>query len=69
MVRDLDFERKSVYELRVVAKDRASMGGRENTATAALLVKVEDISDAPPGTYVTAVVMARTSFSRSKLLG
>ncbi|KAG8193980.1 hypothetical protein JTE90_013674 [Oedothorax gibbosus] len=43
----LDFERKSLYQLRVLAIDRANTG-RRNTATAAILVKVEDVEDQPP---------------------
>ncbi|KAL1379346.1 hypothetical protein pipiens_014963 [Culex pipiens pipiens] len=69
--RSLDYERKSLYQLRILAKDRA-IQGRVNTGTAALLVKVKDVEDqlpefilvssvtriaedAPVGTEVTAV--------------
>ena len=49
VVGDLDYETKSVYQLQVLAKDRASANfGRVNTATAAIVVRVEDIPDQPP---------------------
>uniref|UniRef100_A0A8D8D154 Cadherin-23 n=2 Tax=Culex pipiens TaxID=7175 RepID=A0A8D8D154_CULPI len=71
LVGSLDYERKSLYQLRILAKDRA-IQGRVNTGTAALLVKVKDVEDqlpefilvssvtriaedAPVGTEVTAV--------------
>ncbi|XP_045137140.1 cadherin-23-like [Portunus trituberculatus] len=44
---DLDYERKSLYQLRVLAVDRA-ISGRVNTATAALVVRVGDVEDQPP---------------------
>ncbi|XP_022254266.1 cadherin-23-like [Limulus polyphemus] len=47
LVGKLDYERKSLYQLRVLAVDRAN-SGRRNTATAAILVKVEDVEDQPP---------------------
>ena len=47
VVGDLDYEAKSVYQLQVLAKDRANFG-QVNTATAAVLVKVIDIPDRPP---------------------
>ena len=43
----LDYEEKSLYQLRILAKDRASEG-RINTATAALLVRVVDVEDRDP---------------------
>ncbi|XP_071547486.1 cadherin-23 isoform X4 [Panulirus ornatus] len=47
LVGDLDFERKSLYQLRVLAVDRA-ISGRVNTGTAALVVRVTDVEDQPP---------------------
>ncbi|XP_076365612.1 cadherin-23-like isoform X2 [Tachypleus tridentatus] len=47
LIGPLDFEKKSVYHLNVFATDRSNSGKR-NTATAAILVKVEDIEDQPP---------------------
>lgn len=47
LVRQLDYEQKSLYQLRVLAVDRANQGP-VNTATAALLVKVRDVEDQPP---------------------
>lgn len=47
LVRELDYEQKSLYQLRVLAVDRANQGPI-NTATAALLVKVRDVEDQPP---------------------
>ncbi|KAL1424749.1 hypothetical protein MTO96_019894 [Rhipicephalus appendiculatus] len=43
----LDYERKFIYELRVLAIDRANAGPR-HTATAVVLVKVDDVEDQPP---------------------
>ncbi|XP_069185641.1 cadherin-23 isoform X4 [Procambarus clarkii] len=47
LVGDLDYERKSLYQLRVLAVDRA-ISGRVNTGTAALVVRVKDVEDQPP---------------------
>ncbi|XP_050735758.1 cadherin-23-like isoform X6 [Eriocheir sinensis] len=47
LVGDLDYERKSLYQLRVLAVDRA-ISGQVNTATAALVVRVGDVEDQPP---------------------
>ena len=48
----LDYETQSVYQLKVIAMDRGGFGGfnqdRVNTATAAVLVKVEDVEDKKP---------------------
>ena len=38
--RNLDYERASLHQLKVLASDRGGVGGGGNTATAALLVKV-----------------------------
>lgn len=67
----LDYERKSLYQLKVLAIDRANQG-RINTGTAAIVVKVKDLEDngpefiskssvtrisesVPKGSYVTTV--------------
>ena len=43
----LDYERKSLYQIRVLAGDRA-MEGQRKTSTAAIVVQVEDVDDQPP---------------------
>ena len=43
----LDYERQSVHHLKVLASDRGGFGDG-NTATAAILVKVNDVPDQPP---------------------
>ncbi|XP_013115891.2 cadherin-23 [Stomoxys calcitrans] len=43
----LDYETKALYQLRVLAVDRANQGP-VNTGTAAILIKVKDIEDQPP---------------------
>nr|XP_023023050.1 cadherin-23 [Leptinotarsa decemlineata] len=47
LVAALDYERQTVHQLKILAIDRAKEG-RVNTATAALLIKVEDVEDQPP---------------------
>ncbi|OQR74996.1 cadherin-23-like [Tropilaelaps mercedesae] len=47
LVGQVDYEKKFVYELRVLATDRALQGPR-HTATAVVIVKVEDLEDQPP---------------------
>ncbi|XP_029849055.2 cadherin-23 [Ixodes scapularis] len=47
LVGPLDYERKFIYELRILAIDRANSGPR-HTATAVVLVKVDDVEDQPP---------------------
>ncbi|CAL4059672.1 unnamed protein product [Meganyctiphanes norvegica] len=47
LVGSLDYERKRLYQLKVLAVDRA-ISGRVNTGTAAVLVKVVDVEDRPP---------------------
>ncbi|KAH9361060.1 hypothetical protein HPB48_002922 [Haemaphysalis longicornis] len=47
LIGPLDYERKFIYELRVLAIDRANAGPR-HTATAVVLVKVDDVEDQPP---------------------
>lgn len=43
----LDYERKSLYQIRVLAIDRAMEDSRK-TSTAAIVVQVEDVDDQPP---------------------
>lgn len=59
LTRNLDYERKSLYQLRVLAVDRANQG-RVNTGTAAILVKVQDVEDQPPE-FVVASPVTRIS--------
>ena len=59
LVGKLDYERKYLYQVRVLAKDRANKG-RVNTATAAILIKVEDVEDQPPE-FVVAPSVTRVS--------
>jgi len=40
LIGDPDYERKSVYQIKVIAADRSNFGGTVNTATAAILVQV-----------------------------
>ena len=47
LIGDPDYEKKSLYQLKILATDRSNFG-RVNTATAAILVEVEDIADQPP---------------------
>ena len=47
LIGDLDYEQQKLHQLRVVAKDRANFG-RVNSATSAILIKVQDIEDEPP---------------------
>ncbi|XP_044252213.1 cadherin-23 [Drosophila takahashii] len=55
--KELDYERKSLYQLRVLAIDRANQGP-VNTGTAAILVKVKDLEDQPPE-FVEVQAVAR----------
>ncbi|XP_049868235.1 cadherin-23 [Pectinophora gossypiella] len=59
LVNRLDYEKKSLYQLRVLAVDRANQG-RVNTGTAAILVKVQDVEDQPPE-FVVASPVTRIS--------
>lgn len=43
----LDYESKSLYQLRILAIDRANYGP-VNTGTAAILIKIRDVEDQPP---------------------
>ena len=44
---DLDYEKQSLHQLRIVAKDRANFG-RVNSATTGILIRVQDIEDKAP---------------------
>lgn len=55
--RELDYETKSLYQLRILAIDRANQGP-VNTGTAAILIKVRDIEDQPPE-FVEVQAVAR----------
>uniref|UniRef100_A0A1B0CCE9 Putative cadherin egf lag seven-pass g-type receptor n=1 Tax=Lutzomyia longipalpis TaxID=7200 RepID=A0A1B0CCE9_LUTLO len=59
LMRDLDYERKSLYQLRILAVDRANQG-KVNTGSAALLVKVKDMEDQPPE-FVAVTPVIRVS--------
>lgn len=59
MKKSLDYERKSLYQLKVLAIDRANQG-RINTGTAALVVKVKDLEDQGPE-FVTQSPVTRIS--------
>lgn len=60
----LDYERKSLYQLKVLAIDRANQG-RINTGTAALVVKVRDLEDQGPE-FVSQSPVTRISESIPK---
>ncbi|XP_046612201.1 cadherin-23 isoform X1 [Neodiprion virginianus] len=47
LVGPLDYERKYLYQLRILAVDRA-INEKVNTGTSAILVKVQDVEDQPP---------------------
>ncbi|CAH1406526.1 unnamed protein product [Nezara viridula] len=55
LVGKLDYERKFLYQLRVLAVDRSN-NDRINTGTAALVVKVQDVEDQPPEFVVVSPV-------------
>ncbi|RZF38140.1 hypothetical protein LSTR_LSTR005501 [Laodelphax striatellus] len=55
LVGQLDYERKFLYQLRILAVDRSN-NERINTATAAILVKVVDVEDQPPEFVVVSPV-------------
>eukprot|EP00095_Tigriopus_kingsejongensis_P008988 snap_masked-scaffold783_size97670-processed-gene-0.6 protein:Tk08988 transcript:snap_masked-scaffold783_size97670-processed-gene-0.6-mRNA-1 annotation:"PREDICTED: uncharacterized protein LOC100879829" len=56
---DLDYETRPVYQLEILARDRANFG-QANTATAGILVKVQDIADQPPE-FVSVPSVTRVS--------
>ncbi|CAG5108412.1 Similar to Cdh23: Cadherin-23 (Mus musculus) [Cotesia congregata] len=55
----LDYEKKYLYQLRILAVDRA-INGRINTGTTAILVKVQDVEDQPPE-FIAMTPVARIS--------
>ncbi|CAH0391322.1 unnamed protein product [Bemisia tabaci] len=59
LVGQLDYERKFLHQLRVLAVDRSN-NDRVNTGTAAILVKVQDVEDQPPE-FVVVVPVTRVS--------
>lgn len=56
----LDYERRSWYQLRILAKDQASDQGRINTATAGLLVRLVDEDDQGPE-FITVPSVTRVA--------
>jgi Cadherin domain len=60
----LDYEKKSLYQLKVLAIDRANQG-RINTGTAALVIKVKDLEDQGPE-FVSQSPVTRISESVTK---
>lgn len=44
---NLDYERQTAHQIKVLAVDRAKEG-RVNTGTAVILVRVQDVEDRPP---------------------
>lgn len=55
LISELDYERKSIYQLRILAIDRAIEGQRK-TGTASIVIQVEDAEDqGPVFTYVPSV--------------
>ncbi|XP_043267778.1 cadherin-23 [Venturia canescens] len=59
LVGDLDYERKYLYQLRVLAVDRA-IDEKLNTGTTAILVKIQDVEDQPPE-FIAMTPVARIS--------
>jgi hypothetical protein len=57
LTKSLDYERKSLYQIRVLAVDRANQG-QINTGTAAIVIKVKDLEDQPPE-FITASAVIR----------
>ncbi|KAL2733633.1 cadherin-23 [Vespula maculifrons] len=55
----LDYERKYLYQLRILAVDRA-INEKVNTGTTAILVKVQDVEDQPPE-FISMTPVARIS--------
>ncbi|KAK5649206.1 hypothetical protein RI129_000235 [Pyrocoelia pectoralis] len=47
LIGNLDYEKQTLHQLKILAIDRAKQG-RVNTGTAALVVKVQDVEDQPP---------------------
>ncbi|XP_071565121.1 cadherin-23 [Temnothorax nylanderi] len=59
LVGSLDYERKYLYQLRVLAVDRA-INEKVNTGTTAILIKVQDVEDQPPE-FIAMTPVARIS--------
>ncbi|KAG7212887.1 hypothetical protein KM043_002239 [Ampulex compressa] len=59
LVGRLDYERKYLYQLRILAVDRA-INEKVNTGTTAILVKVQDVEDQPPE-FISMTPVARIS--------
>ena len=59
LIGDPDYEKKPIYQLKILATDRSNFG-RVNTATAAIIVEIEDIADQPPE-FVTVPSITRIS--------
>lgn len=59
LIGSLDYERKYLYQLRILAVDRA-INEKVNTGTTAILVKVQDVEDQPPE-FVAMTPVARIS--------
>lgn len=55
LVGELDYEKKYLYQLRILAVDRSN-NERVNTGTAAILVKIEDVEDQDPEFLVVSPV-------------
>ncbi|XP_059472366.1 cadherin-23 [Neocloeon triangulifer] len=59
LVGQLDYERKFLYQIKVLATDRSN-NERVNTGTAALLIRVQDVEDQPPE-FVSVPPVTRVS--------
>ncbi|XP_063975231.1 cadherin-23 isoform X2 [Diachasmimorpha longicaudata] len=59
LVGELDYEKKYLYQLRILAVDRA-ISGKVNTGTTTIIVKVQDVEDQPPE-FIAMTPVARIS--------
>lgn len=59
LIGKLDYERRTLHQLRVLAVDRAKQG-RVNTATAPVLINVQDVEDRPPE-FIRVTPVARVA--------
>ncbi|XP_011144581.1 cadherin-23 [Harpegnathos saltator] len=59
LVGSLDYERKYLYQLRILAVDHA-ISEKVNTGTTAILINVQDVEDQPPE-FITMTPVARIS--------
>ncbi|XP_058798620.1 cadherin-23 isoform X2 [Phymastichus coffea] len=59
LIGQLDYERKYLYQLRILAIDRA-INEKVNTGSTAILIKVQDVEDQPPE-FVSMPSVARIS--------